>query len=278
MANNDQNDKEINDYLNGNSDVSKAYRASNKTEPSSHLDHAILSAAKAAVNTSTKTQKTKPKFHKAPWVKPVSIAAMVTLSVSLVVTMQQEAGQKIINEPEVEMYDSTAVVEELSQSGTTQSSDDATVVNEAELKQKKDARVNADAPAALGAATELNRAEEKAEASKSRMKQMPAKKLLLKEKEQVQTDRLEESVFADEQVIDSAPTGVEFDSVIDMEKARELSLQKDALLEIKSLWEEGKRDEAKEKFKLFRDSYPEFSEKEIKEIIEEELFKAINNN
>ncbi len=275
MANNEQNDKELNDYLNGNSDVSKAYRASNKTEPAVHLNEKILSAAKESVENTA--HKSKPKFHKAPWVKPVSIAAMITLSVSLVVTMQQETGQPLISEPEVEMFDSASVVEDLAMPETILSSDDASVMNEVELKQNKDGRVDVPAPAALGAAADRYRAEEKAEAPKARMKEAPAKKMLLKEKSQRQNEALEERVFADEQIMESAPTGVEFDDVMDMEQARELNLQKDELLKIKALWEEGGHEEAKELFKQFIKDNPDFSEDAIKKFLGEELFVLIKS-
>ena len=101
MTNNEKDDKELNDYLEGNSEISNGYRASNSAEPASSLDAKILSAAKEAV-TEIKP-KSKVKFHKSPWVKPVSIAALITLSVSLVITMQQETGQPLISEPKVEM-------------------------------------------------------------------------------------------------------------------------------------------------------------------------------
>ena len=99
MANNGKDDKELNDYLEGKSDISNHYRASNKVEPSAHLDEKILSAGKQAV-TDTK-QKSKVVFHKSPWALPVSIAAVVTLSVSLVVTMRQETEtcEYLLNPP-----------------------------------------------------------------------------------------------------------------------------------------------------------------------------------
>jgi len=272
MANNDQSDKELNDYLNGNSDVSKAYRASNKTEPSAHLDEKILSAAKKAVEDSK--QKTKPKFHKAPWVKPVSIAALVTLSVSLVVTMQQETGQTLISEPEVEMFDSAVMIKESKIDKTTQSSDATTSMNELEAKQNKDERADVPAPAESGASADLYRTEEKVETSKARMKEDAAKKMLSKEK--VQQDALEERASAEEQILPSAPTGVEFDDVMSIQNS-EYSVQEDALLEIKTLMEQGQQEQAKEKLNLFRKSNPDYSEEAIKEVIGEELFEKINS-
>ncbi len=269
MANNDHNDKELNEYLNGNSDVSNAYRGSNKKEPSSHLDDVILSAAKEAVENNISEQK--PKFHKAPWVKPVSIAAVITLSVSLVVTMQQETGQPLISEPEVEMFDSATVIEESAIPETTVSRD-AAVMNELELKQKKDGRVDVPAAAALGAAADMYRAEEKEESAKARMGAAPAKKIISKEKAQLEV--LEKNVSAEEVML-SAPTGVEFDDVMDMERARDLSLQKDALLEIKALWDNGDIDKAKQAYGDFKSDYPDATTESIKLILGENIYNEL---
>ncbi len=273
MVNNDKDDKELNDYLDGNSDLSNAYRTSNNAEPSTHLDEKIISAAKNVIENNK--QKTKPKFHKAPWVKPVSIAALITLSVSLVVTMQQETGKPIISEPEVEMYDSAVIVKDSKTEETTHSSDVATSINELELKQNEDGRADSPAPASLGSSAELYRAEEKAEAPNARMEVDAAKRMLSKEK--VQQDTLEERDSIEE-VVPSTPTGVEFDDAMHMEQARAFSLQKEALLKIKSLFEQGQLEQAKDRLKLFRDIYPDFSEEEIKVVIGEELFKTINDN
>lgn len=273
MRNNEQNDKELNDYLNGDSDLSKAYRASYKKKPSPHLDDAILSAAKEAVNVSNNTkQKIKPKFHKAPWVKPLSVAAIVTLSVSLVVTMQQETGQPLINEPEVEIFDSS-IIKKSSIPESIISSDGATVMNETESKQNKDDRIDTSAPAASGMTADIYRAEEKTELPKARMKAAPAKKMLLKEKSQLEA--IEERAFVEEQVLPSAPTGVEFDDAMDMEQARDLSLQKDALLEIKTLWDNGDIDKAKQAYDDFTSDYPDATTESIKLILGENVYNEL---
>jgi len=258
MANNDQNDKELNDYLNGDSDVSKAYRASNKQKPSSKIDDAIFSAAKEAVDSNL--LKEKPKFHKSPWVKPVSIAAMITLSVSLVVTIQQESGKPLISEPDIEMFDSATVIEESAITETIISSDDA----------------SAPAPAVLGAAEDMYRAEEKTEAAKARMKAVPAKKILSKEKAQLEV--LKESAFADEQILPSAPTGVEFDGAVSMKQDYELSMKEETLLKIKGLWEQGEIFKAKETYENFTKDYPDVSSESIKEILGDYIYNGLLNN
>jgi hypothetical protein len=278
MANNEQNDKELNDYLNGDSDVSKAYRASNKVEPSAELDNAILSAAKEAVDVSNNVeQKTKPRFHKSPWVKPVSVAALVTLSVSLVVTMQQETGRPLISEPEIEMFDTPVDVKELPASKMMIRSDDAVEINEAESKQKKDERVDMDmsAPASLGATVNSYRAEEKIEAPKARMKEVPAKKMLLKEKPQHEV--LEERIFSDEQTMQSAPASIELDAVVEMEQEPEFNKEKEMLLKIKELWEKGELITAKQVYNNFIQNYPDVTSENIKGILGENIYNGLLN-
>jgi hypothetical protein len=213
MTNDDKNDKELNDYLNGDSDLSKAYRESNRSEPSVQLDEKILSVAKETVETTKQNEKLK--FYKAPWVKPVSIAAIITLSVSLVVTMQQEAGKPLISELDVDMYDSTVIIKDSKVFEAIQSSDPKNSINEIEVKKTEGARVE------VPAAADLYRAEEKAEAPKARMKKDAANRMLLKE--QSQSELLEERALAEEQIMPSVSTGAEFDDVISLSQEYEVS-------------------------------------------------------
>lgn len=312
MANNEQDDKELNDYLDGNSGLSKSYRASSLNEPPSSLDDAILSAAKEAVENTA--QKEKPIFHKSRWTLPVSIAAMVTLSVSLVVTIQQETGQSLISEPEIEMFGDAALIEEvvmpqvisadsvlkqeLKAINNNEKDRYDTVSGEAALgavggyrapvnlpdrvrievmerldKNKNVDEVRASASAALGAAAGIYRAEEKADAPKARMKEAPAKKILLKEKTQLKA--VEERVFSIEAVMEAEPARSEFDDLADMEQSRERSSQEDILLKIKTMWEQGELIKAKQAYESFTKQYPGFASERIKEIIGTNIYSEL---
>ncbi len=260
MTNNNQNDKELNDYLDGDSDLSKAYRGQNNVEPSVQLDEKILSAAKKAVSNNRHGEK--PRYHKSPWTLPVSIAAMITLSVSLVVTMQQETGQPLISEPEVEMFDSAAVIEESAMSVMT-SKDDSSVTGEVELKQSNGRRVDAPASAALGAAADFYRAEEKTETPQARMKALPAKKMMLKEKARSDSEIIEKRQYSDDKikVIEAGQTGfdeIELDAMTIQSESDELKI-------IKKLWDAGEFAAAKEAFNKFKTEYPDISEESIKD-------------
>jgi hypothetical protein len=275
MANKEQNDKELNDYLSGNSDVSKAYRASNKIEPSSHLDNAILSAAKEAIN-DTK-EKSKVVFHKAPWVKPVSIAAMVTLSISLVVTMQQEAGQPLISEPEVEMYDTAVYIKEREQSKARLSRDRVSVMDETRKNEKSNEAEGVSAvasePTTLGAvSTNRYRIEKKFELPKAKLKDFATKKIL---KEKRQFKNLAEKSFVEEQKLPSTSSKVEFDDGMDNKQDNRFDSQTQELMNIKKLWEDREFISAKQAFEEFVKKYQNISEESIKEILEPDVYQAL---
>jgi hypothetical protein len=274
MANNDQNDKELNDYLNGNSDVSKAYRASNTEKPPAHLDDAILSAAQEAINISKDKQNSKQKFHKSPWVKPISIAAMITLSVSLVVTMQQDAGRPLISETEVEMFDSVELLEEKLMPQTVDAEDGASVLDEVEMKQNKDERLDATEPATLGAIKE-SRVKRTLEAPMEKMRERAAKKVLLKEKAQIQTETVEKDVFAGGRATPSAAAEMKFDDMVDTEQERHITPQEDILLKIKAMWEQGELASAKEAYEEFTRNHPNYSSESIKEILGDNIYNGL---
>jgi len=278
VANNEQNDKELNDYLDGNSDVSKTYRASNSSEPSSSLDDAILLAAKEAIENTER--KIKPSFHKSRWTVPISIAAMVTLSVSLVVTMQQEVRQPLISEPEVEMFGAAALSkdvlspqvisadsvpkQELKSKNNNENNLYDTVSNEAalgavgdyrapinpagrvkvEVMQRFDKNENIDevrtsAAGALGTVGGYSEMYEN-EASVVKMKEHTAKKTILKQKTEV--ENLEKRDFASDEALSPVFAKIEFDEVIDIKRARQLNKtsEVDLASEIIKLIETGK--------------------------------------
>lgn len=268
MANNDKNDKELNSYLDGNSELSKKYRASNSEEPPAHLDDAILSAAKEVV--ARKKQKPKVLFHKSPWAKPVSIAAIITLSVSLVVTMQQQTGQPLISEPasDLEIFNSSILLEEkvLPQTVTTES--DIPINEELEVKKSSDLR--SDVPAAALGAVGGYREESKVDVMKDEADAViPAQKSLSKEK--ISTKELERRVFSKEQALESVPMKAELDDVVEIKETRQRSQQEDELAEIKNLLFEGKIEEAKALFEKFNHNYPGYPYEVIEEVIGKDL-------
>ena len=84
------NDKEMNDYLQGNSELSQRYQRDKGSGPPVHLDNLILDAAKNEI---------KPR-HMPRWTVPLSIAAVMVIGVSIVFNIYREQGQPLMTAPE----------------------------------------------------------------------------------------------------------------------------------------------------------------------------------
>ena len=85
----DKQEQELEAYLQGDSELSKIYHEGTKLEPGADLDEKILAASRREV-------KAKPRFAYSPfagdWHVPASLAAVLVLSVGVVITMQQETN------------------------------------------------------------------------------------------------------------------------------------------------------------------------------------------
>ena len=83
------NGKRFEDYLGGESEVSRAYRQAAREEPSPAVDEAVLAAARDAVARPRAAPRLRPIPRR--WLVPLALAATVLLSVSLVTLMPQES-------------------------------------------------------------------------------------------------------------------------------------------------------------------------------------------
>lgn len=86
MSNQDQNDKDLEAYLRGDSKLSRAYQNLHKVQTPSALDKTILAAAHRGIDKQSTTPK---KIHASSpfsgrWAVPASLAAVLVVSVSLV--------------------------------------------------------------------------------------------------------------------------------------------------------------------------------------------------
>ena len=99
---NDKNDA-LDDYLSGDSTLSRRYRSGGSPQPSAAVDRAILDAAsegvanegaanKGAASEGAIAPTPRRRRLKLSWERPLAIAAAVTLSTILVVSIQREAG------------------------------------------------------------------------------------------------------------------------------------------------------------------------------------------
>jgi len=106
-----QDEQNLEEYLQGDSALSRAYGAEQKAQVPDHLDKAILSAANEAVET-----KQSPKVAYSPfarsWYVPVSMAAVLMLCVSLVFTIYKDSGQTLLTAPKSEFDIDARIVPE----------------------------------------------------------------------------------------------------------------------------------------------------------------------
>ena len=105
---NKQDDQMFEDYLQGGSSLSGAYRAEGKAQPPAHLDKAILTAANEAVRSEQSSKVAYSPFARS-WYVPASMAAVLMLCVGLVFTIYKDSGQILLTPPKSE-YDFDAQV------------------------------------------------------------------------------------------------------------------------------------------------------------------------
>ena len=91
MTTSDQNDNELEQLMSEDSELSRRYRQLNDQLPPARLDADILNAARTEL--SEVDEKPHKRVTRPAWMLPVSIAAVMVLSVSLVTTMQYETSE-----------------------------------------------------------------------------------------------------------------------------------------------------------------------------------------
>ena len=96
--NQDKDERELEEYLQGDSTLSKDYQRASAEMPPTYLDEAIMA-------TSRKSAKSRPRLAFSPfssdWHVPVSLAAVLALCVTLVVTMQEDVKEPLFDVVEI---------------------------------------------------------------------------------------------------------------------------------------------------------------------------------
>ncbi|MCK5497822.1 MAG: hypothetical protein KAI77_01405, partial [Gammaproteobacteria bacterium] len=98
-----QEDQNLEDYLQGDSPLSKAYRAEEKAQPPVHLDKVIVAASNEAIRSEQTSNIAYSPFART-WYVPASMGAVLVLCVGLVFTIYQNTGQTLLTAPKSE-YD-----------------------------------------------------------------------------------------------------------------------------------------------------------------------------
>lgn len=259
MPTDNRNDKAFNDYLKGDSDLSRRYRDSARPEPPEHLDDVIIAAGRDVLK---KPGRKVVRLLPRTWYKPVSMAALVVVCVSLVFTLYDSTGtrQQYMETPGIDAspeqkldnrFRSTEMADEIlrdKKSVTTMPAESAT-----DLLEDQTPSLDSDKTAAgiirmedVRTAKEIQE-ETGAESSAT-----------------FEADRLESR--------QRAPAAVLRREIIMQDAAESDPVNKpimdgktetDWLEEINELWQAGKKQEAVVSLEKFLESYPDYSREDI---------------
>ena len=117
MMSEQKDNQVLEEYLKGDSDLSRRFRAESKVEPPAHLDAAIVSAAKNALN----NDKAGAGPSTTRWYVPLSLAAVIVISFGVVFKIHEQDGQQtIVKQPEMKK-EQPAMMEEHPESATAPS-------------------------------------------------------------------------------------------------------------------------------------------------------------
>lgn len=187
-----QEDQDLEDYLQGDSALTEAYRAEEKILPATHIDKAILSAANAAVQSGQSSNIAYSPFART-WYVPASMAAVLVLCVGLVFTIYQNSGQTLLTAPKSE-YDFEAQMPIANKPGKPSESEESRVAgkkyrqlesaeedfDEAVMSMDAISEIDIDAPASI----------EVYEKKKLEVQRKPASKIISREKATEMDDAL----------------------------------------------------------------------------------------
>lgn len=265
MNSNENDDNILNEYLEGNSEISKQYKTSSIKTPSVYIDENILLAAKQSVEQVDNKSRTQKK--RSPWVLPVSIAAVITLSVSLVINMQQQTGQFLINDPK-ESNDAMTLPYDEDDSSSVEMDAAAPMLEEIEAHQFSDEALSNDMPTALGAVGGYHEQtqRQRLEGEKTEKAVLAIQKELSKKKELLEQQS-------------AASSAVRLRAIDTQEKDLTESLTEEeiAISTIKSLFESGDFNLAAERLKQFNNKYPDYSQADLIEMFGVEILTEIQH-
>jgi hypothetical protein len=109
MMSEQKDNQALEEYLKGNSELSKRYRAESTAEPPAQLDASILAAARKTVE----NQETGAGSSSSRWYIPLSLAAVVVISFGVVFKIHEQDGQQtMVKQPEMKKEQPAMMMEE----------------------------------------------------------------------------------------------------------------------------------------------------------------------
>lgn len=288
---NHKDDKALEDYLQGGSDLSRRYQSGSEVEPRKELDAAIIKAARTAI--------AGPRGPVSrSWYVPLSLAAVVVIGVGVIFRMYEYKGQQLLTEPRSDLIQEqksdSDKIEENSSTGTAAPATTPAPAPQAyHLQPERDDLQRALQSGAINEEPALKRPEQMAPAGGLRP---PAKEMSIPQehispssshdvgpesKEKMLSKELQAPGFLDEKMRATgessqisgavpetryqpatAPAETEHLSDTVTAEGRVLS-ETDWLAGIGKLWDAGKKDEAVAGLKQFLITYPQYPHEKI---------------
>ncbi len=214
-----QEDQNLEDYLQGDSPLSKAYRAEEKAQPPVHLDKAIVAASNEAIRSEQTSNIAYSPFART-WYVPASMVAVLVLCVGLVFTIYQNSGQTLLTAPKSK-YDFDAEIVPMPMAIGQDESEESRVSGEKHRQLEYADEVLDEDEISMDMISEENRSIqppiESYEAEKSEVQQRPTSKIFLRGKASemddaslpdtvpAMTDKLIPKTDASEQMMSDSP-------------------------------------------------------------------------
>jgi len=273
MSDTDNKDKDLENYLKGSSNISSLYQETLISDPSPETDAAILAAARRAVD--SKPKPVSPFGYR--WMVPTSLAAVLVLTVSIVILQPQSPETTGETDTILEGNERFDLSEQRARKKEKQDKNQSAIVNRqlgksANVEQLQDGRSSLEQEEASGKLTEQQakpavKKEQIATAPQPAMEPQPAPAVSgsMVQAESAPVDsgitstQETKTIIADSgqkqrteaDDMKSADVGSRFSSAATM--APEKWLDK-----IQKLLVEKKTDEATREFKLFKKTFPDY--------------------
>jgi hypothetical protein len=239
--------------------LSKLYQHSSTEQPPTALDDAILAASRRAV-------KSGPRVAFSPfaagWRKPLALAAVLVLSVSVVITLQQESAETSLMQPRSPEAEPSMEAPGRAFDGTIQAdSVDAQMPSKA-IEQAAEALKDMDQP--TDAAIPAGRRQESGDTGRQRllMREMPAQPAL--------------SPPAPAQVQDSINLELSASQAEATESVDALTQETgNALDTIIKLWDSGDKDEAIRQLQAFLQQHPDIAIDDLRNTLDPALLESV---
>jgi hypothetical protein len=255
-------DRELEEYLEGGSPLSRRYREASGEQPAPGTDEAILAASRRAVQSRPECV---PTLIPRTWFKPLSLAAIIVLSATIVITLQRDdvayapAPEPVTTQPGSPMtgQDARQEVE----------SDEAAA---AALKLREEPpRQTTPEPAQLRPPSALPQAESvpQAEPDAAAWKEAPALRIT--------RPRAAEMQMPDQKTPQPAMIMRESESAVSA-YAPSPSRQPEAELnEIVQLWTAGQQDRALGHLRAFLAAHPQYPDAELRRVLPPDLYAEV---